>query len=129
MHQAAGRAAGDVTRAAALDHLADGIAALGEGAAGRGHPPFYEPLNRHETNLFNRQAEAADFIRGRALGGVRLLCDLFHVNIEEDFGGGGARSVRRPRLARPLGRFEPACDGVWSHCDRADRGRAGADRG
>jgi len=73
MHQAAGRAAGDVTRAAALDHLADGIAALGEGAAGRGHPPFYEPLNRHETNLFNRQAEAADFIRGRALGIVDAL--------------------------------------------------------
>lgn len=78
-----GRSTADVPRTAALDHLADALAALGGQAAGHGQVLLYEPLNRYETNLFNRQVEAAEFIRGRGLGGVKLLCDLFHMNIEE----------------------------------------------
>ena len=44
---------------------------------------LYEPLNRYETDLFTRQADAAAFLRQRGVGGVQLLCDLFHMNIEE----------------------------------------------
>ena len=48
-----------------------------------GQPLLYEPLNRYETDLFNSQADAAGFLEDRGLGHVRLLCDLFHMNIEE----------------------------------------------
>jgi sugar phosphate isomerase/epimerase len=78
-----GSAEGDVTRAAALDQLAAALAELGERAARRGQPLLYEPLNRYESNLFNRQAEAAAFLDARGISQVRLLADLFHMNIEE----------------------------------------------
>lgn len=78
-----GSAEGEVTRELALDHLAAALAELGEHAARRGQPLLYEPLNRYESNLFNRQAEAAAFLSARGLSQVRLLADLFHMNIEE----------------------------------------------
>lgn len=78
-----GQWSAEVPREAALDHLAAALGELGARAASRGRPLFYEPLNRYETNLFNRQADAAAFLRERRLGNVRLLCDLFHMNIEE----------------------------------------------
>jgi sugar phosphate isomerase/epimerase len=46
-------------------------------------PLLYEPLNRYETNLLNRQLDAAQFLETRGIGNVKLLCDLFHMNIEE----------------------------------------------
>jgi sugar phosphate isomerase/epimerase len=78
-----GSADAETTREAALDHLADALAELGEHAARRGQPLLYEPLNRYESNLLNRQAEAAAFLDTRGLSRVRLLADLFHMNIEE----------------------------------------------
>jgi len=78
-----GRHAGDVPHEAALDYLADGLAELGDRAGRHGQPLLYEPLNRYETNLFNRQVEAAEFLVHRGLTNTRLLCDLFHMNIEE----------------------------------------------
>lgn len=78
-----GRSEGDVTREQALDWLADALHALGDRAARHGQVLLYEPLNRYETNLFNRQAEAAAFLRDRGIAHGKLLCDLFHMNIEE----------------------------------------------
>jgi len=78
-----GRTSPTVPRDAALDLLADALATLGERAAGHGQVLLYEPLNRYETDLFNRQADATAFLEARGLGHVRLLCDLFHMNIEE----------------------------------------------
>ncbi len=78
-----GRTSAAVPREGALNYLADALATLGERAAGHGQVLLYEPLNRYETDLFNRQADAAAFLEVRALGAVRLLCDLFHMNIEE----------------------------------------------
>jgi sugar phosphate isomerase/epimerase len=78
-----GRSEGDVTRAAALDHLAESLHELAGRAGRQGQVLLYEPLNRYETNLFCRQAEAAEFLTARGLGQVKLLCDLFHMNIEE----------------------------------------------
>jgi len=78
-----GRASPEVPRATALDLLADALGELGQRAAGRGQPLLYEPLNRYETDLFNQQAAAAEWLAGRGLAQVRLLCDLFHMNIEE----------------------------------------------
>ena len=78
-----GRWGGEVSRAGAEDLLADALTGLGRRAAGHGQVLLYEPLNRYETNLFNRQVDAAGFLSSRGIRGVRLLCDLFHMNIEE----------------------------------------------
>ena len=79
-----GRTSGDVSRELALGMLADALGELGAGAARHGQPLLYEPLNRYETDLFNRQSEAASFVAANSLGPVKLLCDLFHMNIEEE---------------------------------------------
>ena len=78
-----GRYEGDLPRDKALDHLASALDVLGARAAGQGQVLLYEPLNRYETNLFNRQGDAAAWLESRGLLPVRLLCDLFHMNIEE----------------------------------------------
>jgi sugar phosphate isomerase/epimerase len=70
-------------REAGLGRLAESLAALGAHARQYGVPLLYEPLNRYETNVFNRQAEAADWVKARGIENVKLLCDLFHMNIEE----------------------------------------------
>jgi sugar phosphate isomerase/epimerase len=78
-----GRFEGDLPRDEALEHLAEALDTLGARAAGQGQVLLYEPLNRYETNLFNRQGEAAAWLESRGLVNVRLLCDLFHMSIEE----------------------------------------------
>ena len=44
---------------------------------------LYEPLNRYETDVFTRHGEAAVFLRNLRSKNIRLLCDLFHMNLEE----------------------------------------------
>ena len=78
-----GASGGDVSRDTALEWLAESLHALSARAARHGQVLLYEPLNRYETNLFNRQADAAAFLHNRGIGNVKLLCDLFHMNIEE----------------------------------------------
>jgi sugar phosphate isomerase/epimerase len=78
-----GRFEGDLPRDEALDSLASALDVLGARAAGQGQVLLYEPLNRYETNLFNRQGDAAAWLESRGLLNVQLLCDLFHMNIEE----------------------------------------------
>jgi len=87
-----GRSDATVPREAALDHLAAALHELGTRAAAHGQVLLYEPLNRYETNLFNRQAEAAAFLADHTLDDVRLLCDLFHMNIEEEDPAAALRS-------------------------------------
>jgi len=78
-----GRWEGTVSRNAAVDQLAAALHELGARAAGHGQVLLYEPLNRYETNLLNRQGEAAAFLESQGIAHVQLLCDLFHMNIEE----------------------------------------------
>ena len=78
-----GKAEGDVSRDQALAWLAEALTDLGAQAAQYGVPLLYEPLNRYETNLLNRQLDAAQFLQARQVANVKLLCDLFHMNIEE----------------------------------------------
>ena len=43
-----------------------------------------EPLNRYETNLINSLSQGCDLIRSMSgISNVRLVADLFHMNIEE----------------------------------------------
>jgi len=78
-----GRFADDVSREQALDWLATELAWLSELAHDHGRTLLYEPLNRYESNLLNRAADAAAYLDQRGLTNVKLLCDLFHMNIEE----------------------------------------------
>ncbi|MES2572484.1 MAG: sugar phosphate isomerase/epimerase family protein [Verrucomicrobiota bacterium] len=78
-----GRVEGGVARGQALEWLGDALGELGARAAAQGEVLLYEPLNRYETNLFNRLADAADFLDDKGIEPVRLLADLFHMNIEE----------------------------------------------
>lgn len=78
-----GRWEGDVTRDQALAWLGEALDDLGEHAAMLGQPFLYEPLNRYETNLLNRTPAAAEWLRTLRTRNVRILSDLFHMNIEE----------------------------------------------
>jgi sugar phosphate isomerase/epimerase len=59
------------------------VAELGSFAATFGTPLFYEPLNRFETNLCNTVESGVRLIEQAGAKNVKLLCDLFHMNIEE----------------------------------------------
>lgn len=83
----------DGERETALGRLAESLATLGQHARQYRVPLLYEPLNRYETNIFNRQGEAAEWISGRGIDNVKILCDLFHMNIEETDVAGALRAV------------------------------------
>ena len=78
-----GRWGDGVSRDAALCWLAEGLDELAAHARGHGAPLLYEPINRYETNLINSIVAGAEFVRPLASGNVKLLADLFHMNIEE----------------------------------------------
>lgn len=78
-----GRWGDGVTREQAVAWLAEAFEQLGPRAHALGVPLLYEPLNRFETNLFSRVADSLDFLKSLRTQNVKLLCDLFHMNIEE----------------------------------------------
>lgn len=78
-----GRWEGEVTKAVALRYLGGALFTLDEHADDIGATLLYEPLNRYETNLINTQGEAAQFLSGLRTRHVRILSDLYHMNIEE----------------------------------------------
>jgi sugar phosphate isomerase/epimerase len=88
----------DGEREAALTLLAESLAMLGDHARQYSLPLLYEPLNRYETNVFNRQGDAADWLRSREIANVKILCDLFHMNIEEADVAASLRAVGAPLL-------------------------------
>jgi sugar phosphate isomerase/epimerase len=78
-----GRADGEVTKPVALRYLGNALFKLDEHAADLGTTLLYEPLNRYETNLVNTLADGAALLGGLGASNVKLLADLFHMNIEE----------------------------------------------
>jgi sugar phosphate isomerase/epimerase len=78
-----GRWGDGVVKDAAIGWLADRVVELGEYAEQFDVPLLYEPLNRYETNLVNTLGDAAQLLTGAALQHVKILADLYHMNIEE----------------------------------------------
>lgn len=78
-----GRWGGDLGREQALELLAEALNELGPYAARHNVPLIYEPLNRYETNLITNIADGAAYLSSLTTSNVRLLADLFHMNIEE----------------------------------------------
>jgi len=79
-----GRHGNGVSPEQAHGFLQEAIATLAVHARAIGVPLLFEPLNRYETNLIRTVEEGLDLVKkSNADGWVKLLCDLFHMNIEE----------------------------------------------
>jgi len=68
---------------AARAALRDSLRMLADRAKNRGQPLLYEPLNRYETNLAGTVAAGLELLNTPECENVKLLADLFHMNIEE----------------------------------------------
>lgn len=78
-----GKWGGDLDLEGALALLREALNELGPYAAKHNVPLIYEPLNRYETNLIKTVAEGVQFLKTLETDNVKLLADLFHMNIEE----------------------------------------------
>ncbi len=78
-----GRVEVGVEREQATAWIAEALHELGQYAASLGQVLLFEPLNRYETNLFNRVADVTEFLAASGIASVKILADLFHMNIEE----------------------------------------------
>jgi sugar phosphate isomerase/epimerase len=78
-----GRFGDGVAKETALAWLREALDRLGEHARRFHVPLLYEPLNRYETNLLTTIADAVAFLQTLSTDNVKLLADLFHMNIEE----------------------------------------------
>lgn len=63
--------------------LADSLATLAEHARQYRVPLLYEPLNRYETNVACNVEQSLELLKLIGNDNVAILCDLFHMNIEE----------------------------------------------
>jgi sugar phosphate isomerase/epimerase len=78
-----GRFADGISAEQARDWLRTALDDLGEEARRFQTPLIYEPLNRYETNLTTTMSAGVEFLQSLQTDNVRLLADLFHMNIEE----------------------------------------------
>jgi sugar phosphate isomerase/epimerase len=78
-----GRWEGGVSAGQARAWLGESLVELAHHAARHHQPLLLEPLNRYEGNLCRRLGETAAWLRTLPANNLRLLADLFHLNIEE----------------------------------------------
>ena len=78
-----GQATQTCPREEALRWLAESLAELSEHAAAHGQRLLYEPLNRYESNLVNSLEQGCQLVQQTGSSHLKLLADLFHMNIEE----------------------------------------------
>jgi sugar phosphate isomerase/epimerase len=64
--------------------LLEALEELGEHAESEGTLVLLEPLNRYEDHMLNRVEQAVDLCEVAGRPFVRVMGDLFHMNIEED---------------------------------------------
>jgi sugar phosphate isomerase/epimerase len=72
--------------------LLEGLEELGEHAGNVGTLVLLEPLNRYEDHMLNRLDQGVELAAVSGSAAVRVMGDLFHMNIEEDDLG---ESIRR----------------------------------
>lgn len=78
-----GNAVPGETHSNSIGLLAEALHMLDQHAVSLGVKLIYEPLNRYETNLINTLHDGAAFIASNKFNNIKLLADLFHMNIEE----------------------------------------------
>ena len=88
--------------------LLDALEELGEHAYREGTLVLLEPLNRYEDHMLNRLEGAVELCKAVGSDSIKVMGDLFHMNIEEDDPG---EAIRR-------------ADGYLAHVHLADSNRA-----
>ncbi|MBA4191944.1 MAG: sugar phosphate isomerase [Planctomycetaceae bacterium] len=78
-----GRFADAITKPIALRYLGNALFKLDLHAGDFETTVLYEPLNRYETNLVHTLADGVALLAGLTVQHVKLLADLYHMNIEE----------------------------------------------
>lgn len=63
--------------------LSEALEELGDFARQYAVPLIYEPLNRYETNMTSTVEQGIKLLKSLQTRNVKLLADLFHMNIEE----------------------------------------------
>ena len=63
--------------------LLEGLHKLGVQAQKAGALLLFEPLNRYEDHMVNTLETAADYCKTVGLPSVKIIADLYHMNIEE----------------------------------------------
>lgn len=81
--RARGFIAADETRAIAEERFVAGIRECADFAAPLGVEILIEPVNRYEINFINSVSEAADLLRLVGRPNVKIMPDVFHMNIED----------------------------------------------
>ena len=123
-----GRSGDDVDQPTALRFVSEALEELGEHARQYGVPLIFEPINRYETNLINTLAAGVELLQLLSTKNVKLLPDLFHMNIEEVDSAAALRAAGEPDRASALRRFEPPPRRAGSHRLPPDRQGARVDR-
>jgi sugar phosphate isomerase/epimerase len=78
-----GRFGDGIDHPTATAYLREALEELATHAAQYKVPLLFEPLNRYETNMVNTVEAGVGLLRSLTTKNVRLLADLFHMNIEE----------------------------------------------
>jgi sugar phosphate isomerase/epimerase len=78
-----GRHGDGVDKTTATAYLTESLHALSHHAWVYELPLLFEPLNRYETNMANTVEDGVHLVRSVGTDNVKLLADLFHMNIEE----------------------------------------------
>ena len=73
--------------------LLEGLEELGEHAESEGTLVLLEPLNRYEDHMLNRVEQATELCEAVGRRSVKVMGDLFHMNIEEDDLGASIRQA------------------------------------
>ncbi len=72
-----------ITKPEAIRFLGHALFKLDTHATDLGTTLLYEPLNRYETNLINTLGDTVTFLSSLRTQNVKILADLYHMNIEE----------------------------------------------
>ena len=78
-----GKSGDGVTKQVALRYLGNALFKLDDHARDIDGTVLYEPINRYETNLVNTLGDAVQLLTAIGAENVKILADLFHMNIEE----------------------------------------------
>jgi len=79
-----GRVRGSIITENSIGYFIEGVTVLCEEARKYEVTIILEPVNRYEINFINNLDEGAELIRKTGLSNLRLMPDLFHMNIEDD---------------------------------------------
>jgi sugar phosphate isomerase/epimerase len=97
-------------REKAEEQLVEAMRIVGPLAAAQGITVVMEPLNRGETNILNSVAEGLHYLRRAKADGVAVLCDFYHLTLEEEplENLDAARGLlAHVHVAEPVGRGPP----------------------